>query len=573
MSQSFVESLGWVPKSRNLATTLARACDMATAQSHRFVTLEHLLLALIADSDASAVLQACQVNLGQLNAEITGYVGSMEDRLPPGMASEPTASPDVIRILEYAAAAAQQSRRRDVNGAIVLAAIVGDGRSSAAGMLRAQGLTFEEAVKALQRSNAAPRNAPQPAPAQPAPAAPSPQPQAARPQQPHPAPQPDPTWQGGQSGEFPQRVNGGLPTSATEEILARARRRVETGRRPEPPEQEVGPAPDAYALDPRDAGNYAPEPYPAPAPDPAPMNGAHADPHLPYEEDISHRQPPYPPEPESLAPEPPQPMPPPPPDNPTPASGWGGRPPAPRPQPTIHPHVGFPRPQPPPAPYPGEPQRSAPPPWSSPHAEADIAPAGPAGGLRRGRSSADGRPNTAVAAGQLVENIPRTMRAGRQIMVEARIAKADVSALAEGLQGSGTAYRHDLVVTKAMSVRLRAPDGGFWIETASPETQWIENTLGTLSDDFASWRWNVTPQQSGKARLQLVVSARTVGTDGLAAETALPDRYINVKIRINYGRTLSQWSGWIVAAMIGGILARFGENVWDFVQAIIGGQG
>lgn len=165
------------------------------------------------------------------------------------------------------------------------------------------------------------------------------------------------------------------------------------------------------------------------------------------------------------------------------------------------------------------------------------------------------------------------MQVGRTVTVEARIAKADVSALADGLQGGGTAYRHDLVVTKAMSVRLRAPDGGFWIETASPETQWIENTLGPLSDDFASWRWNVTPQRAGKARLQLVVSARTIGADGLAAETALPDRYVNVKVRINYRHTISHWSGWIVAAMIGGILARFGENAWDFVQSLLGGAG
>ena len=53
----------------------------------------------------------------------------------------------------------------------------------------------------------------------------------------------------------------------------------------------------------------------------------------------------------------------------------------------------------------------------------------------------------------------------------------NVQALAEGLQGGGAAYRHEVTVTKAMSVRLRAPDGGFFIETASPETQWIEKSV------------------------------------------------------------------------------------------------
>lgn len=180
---------------------------------------------------------------------------------------------------------------------------------------------------------------------------------------------------------------------------------------------------------------------------------------------------------------------------------------------------------------------------------------------------------TQVSAGQLVENIPRTMTVGAPELVEVSIAKAEVMALAERLQGSGTAYRHDLVVTKAMSVRLRAPEGGFWIETASPETQWIENALGLLSDDYASWRWTVTPQQRGKARLQLIVSARTVGADGLAAETALPDQVIDVRVRTNYRRTAVQWGSWIAAALVGGILARFGEGLWDIGGALLAQLG
>ncbi len=140
--------------------------------------------------------------------------------------------------------------------------------------------------------------------------------------------------------------------------------------------------------------------------------------------------------------------------------------------------------------------------------------------------------------GQLVENIPRTMRVAVPALVEVRIAKADVQALAEGLQGGGAAYRHEVTVTKAMSVRLRAPDGGFFIETASPETQWIERTMLLSSDDFASWRWHVTPREKGKKRLQLIISARTVGADGLAAETALPDQVITVRVRTNYAKTI-----------------------------------
>lgn len=161
------------------------------------------------------------------------------------------------------------------------------------------------------------------------------------------------------------------------------------------------------------------------------------------------------------------------------------------------------------------------------------------------------------------------MRVGVPSVVEVRIAKADVKAIAEGLQGGGAAYHHEVVVTKAMSVRLRAPTGGFWIETASPETQWIENTLGLMNDDFASWRWTVTPQSRGKRPLQVIVSARTVGADGLTAETALPDQVIEVRVRTNYGRAFLRVTGWAVAAACGGLLAKFGEErLAELVQKI-----
>jgi hypothetical protein len=164
-----------------------------------------------------------------------------------------------------------------------------------------------------------------------------------------------------------------------------------------------------------------------------------------------------------------------------------------------------------------------------------------------------------VETGQLVENIPRRMRVGVPVVAEARIARAHVKALAEDLQGGGAAFPHEILITKAMSVRLRAPGGGFSIENRSPETQWIENVLALPADDYASWRWTITPRARGRRQLQLIVSARTMGSDGMTAETALPDQIVDVKISINYGRTLAHWSGWIAAAVIGGLLAKFGE--------------
>lgn len=176
---------------------------------------------------------------------------------------------------------------------------------------------------------------------------------------------------------------------------------------------------------------------------------------------------------------------------------------------------------------------------------------------------------TQMETGQLSENIPRAMRVGKTESVEVRIGKAAAKAITQGLEGGGVAWRHEVTVTQAMSVRLRAPDGGFFIETASPETQWIENNLGFGSDDFASWRFHITPQMRGWSRLQIIVSARTIGSDGMAAETALPDQLVDVKVRTNYKRTFARWTGWTLAAIVGGILAKFGEGTFAVVAPLV----
>ncbi|MEQ1696134.1 MAG: Clp protease N-terminal domain-containing protein [Hyphomicrobiaceae bacterium] len=145
----FAEELRRIPMSQGLGATLARAADYAQAQLHGEVALEHLLLALTEDDDAAQVLAASHVDLALLKADVSLYLGGLTGG---GDANNIALASDLKRILEAAAAAASQGRRREINGAIVLAAIVGDGRSSAAHMLRSQGLTFEEAIKALQRA-------------------------------------------------------------------------------------------------------------------------------------------------------------------------------------------------------------------------------------------------------------------------------------------------------------------------------------------------------------------------------------------------------------------------------------
>jgi hypothetical protein len=507
----------------NFRATLRRAQLYAEEQGHRQVTLEHLLLALTEDPDALAVFEASRIDVDRLRDDVAGYVSRIPDRVS-GEGGEPMMSPDLSKVVDAARQAAQQSRRQVVNGAIVLAALIGEGRSPAAEFLKTHGLTFEEAIRTLQARAAAP--APAAAPARPAKA----EPPTARPEPARPAP-------------AAKKI---VETSSDDDILASIRSEMSQEdrgfERTRPPPYEpppAAPSPPPLRREPP-LGPYTEMDHRDPA---EPRTGRPAMSRPPYQNGATATPPT-----ERMRAPPPQPLP--------GAPGW--RPPGPPPAgATARPPMG-------PPPHGTRPPYPAGPPGPMP-SQGGARPAGP-------RPQAQGaRPplNPAVSEGTLLENIPRRMRVGTPEQVEVRIARSALEGLGEGMHGQVTGYR--VHVAKAMAVRLRAPEGGFYIEPTSPETQWIENTLGIVGDDFASWRWTVTPHYSGKARLQLVVSARSVGPDGLAAETALPEQVIEVRVSTNYGRTVRRIVLWLAAMGAAGIIGAMGEAGFRFFTTIIGG--
>lgn len=594
MSQPLPDAESRVEMSQNLRLTLQRAGSYAAEQSHRFVTIEHILLALNEDPDAELMLQACSVDQGRLHSDLSGYLGLLDDRVGPGEAAQPVLDPEAARIVNSAVIAAQKSRRSEVNGAIVLAAIIGDGRTSAANMLSAQGLTFQAAIEALQTSQA---TSPRSAGTESAPLPHMQKPPVTGAEIP-PAANQNPGPQAGE-GQHPGGARAQSATgrgATTDDVLADARRRVESTREPpqqaappqqqpsappeeeEPPqsaeiaEEDTDPAPKALQTEDslarferRPPPPIAPTPTPPPVAQPAPTPPV-PQPAAPEADRHASEAPPVETYPQrNPEPAPPQP-------------NFGAEalrrppPPSPRPQQPLQPP---PRPEPPPRP--AAPPRPAPPP---PYGQQTTGYAPPpphtGGGYEPSQLPVPvpQPPQTStVHLGQLIENIPRRMRVAVSEIVEVRIARAELQNLAKGMRNQHGAQQHDLIITKAMSVRLRAPNGGFFVESASPETQWIEKQLGILSDDFASWRWTVTPQRTGRSRLQLVVSARTVGSDGLAAETALPDQIFDVRVSTNYQVLAGRWAGWIAAAVAGGLFAKFGEQVLEIGQSVLRSSG
>lgn len=785
MSQSETNNIfDRIEMSPNLRGSLQRAITYAYEQSHREVTLEHLLLALADDREAAVILEASAVNVQALLTDVSSYLGRLEDRVTEAGRHQPGLGSDVRHIIQSAGAAAQKSQRRAVTSALVLAAVVGEGRSPSAQILRTHGLTFDNAITALKQANAAASTRPLPqepvAPAgdtslaqQPAspvrldPPAGAPAPTLAAPPQPTAAAGSTARLQNMQaahdiiagareriaaargaiaarSGESEPGVPGeplpdpvlryadGEPIAEIGTLAANEDAQVQPSSAAHSRErQPPGPAPqdEAYtdaaaagaepvepdAARPRDSHAAAPTPAPAapatgkfavpteatppaamtapppaderadvasgasapapPAGDPvaAPFDGPPPQlappPKLPpppvFE---SANRAPGGPSPSPAAPPGPGDLPPPPtapagaeaaapthpPSRPLPAltvpPPHGQTPPVGETQPTLErspsppaqvspadappppaslPHAPGPAPAPAPSPPQAPPIRSAqapspdaaqpawrqPPPAAQPppgpltnpgqppHQDGPavrppipapqptppvtaMPPAGaqgtappqfepspramapptfaPSRGIPPQQMPFDAEP---LEPEQLIRDIPSRMRVGVPMTVEIRAPRAQLEAWSGG--NSDPRARDDQIITKAMVMRLKAPEGGFTVETASPETQWSEGYMGPLSDEIVSWRWIVTPLESGRMPLQLSVSTRVVARDGLAAARVLPEQNVAVRVSPNYASWGRRVAIGLAFAMAGLLIGYFADGLFSVGSTIL----
>jgi hypothetical protein len=171
--------------------------------------------------------------------------------------------------------------------------------------------------------------------------------------------------------------------------------------------------------------------------------------------------------------------------------------------------------------------------------------------------------------GLLVEAVPRRMRVGVASNAEVRIARDKIDGLLLALKLRDGQPPGEAPLARALSVRLRGTKGGFWIEPATPETQWVESPPQRAEDDYITWRWTVVPRRRGRSRLTVMVTVHTAGRDGTLATTSPPDRVINVSVRLNQLRRAARVTGWIVAGLAGAGLASLGPQVWPLLLAII----
>lgn len=135
--------------SKSLEMTLNLVLSKAKEKRHEFMTVEHLLLALIENPEAAELLVACGANLQRLHAGLGILIDETSRRVPLGQELNIQPTSAFHRVLQRAVIQAQSAGKTEVNGANVLIAILAEEESQAAYFLGQENVSRERIMKHL----------------------------------------------------------------------------------------------------------------------------------------------------------------------------------------------------------------------------------------------------------------------------------------------------------------------------------------------------------------------------------------------------------------------------------------
>jgi len=133
--------------SKELEQVLNEAFRTARTRRHEFITVEHLLLALLDDSAALTVMQACQVDVEALRGDLVEFIDSTTPLLgdeADGRDTQPTLG--FQRVLQRAVFHVQSSGKQEVTGANILVAVFSEQESQAVYFLKSQDVSRLDVV-------------------------------------------------------------------------------------------------------------------------------------------------------------------------------------------------------------------------------------------------------------------------------------------------------------------------------------------------------------------------------------------------------------------------------------------
>jgi ATP-dependent Clp protease ATP-binding subunit ClpA len=126
--------------SKELEATLNSALKEAKNRRHEYVSLEHLLFALLRDKDAQAAILACGGDIEKLTKSLEEFFSGQLEVLPAGLDREPQQTLSFHRVLQRALIHAQSAERKEVTGSNVLIAMFREQDSYAVYLLEEQGI-------------------------------------------------------------------------------------------------------------------------------------------------------------------------------------------------------------------------------------------------------------------------------------------------------------------------------------------------------------------------------------------------------------------------------------------------
>jgi len=132
---------------KELEQTLNDAFKEARSKRHEFMTVEHLLLSLLDNDAAIAVLNACGSDVTKLRKDLTEFVDSTTPLIPePDDERETQPTLGFQRVLQRAVFHVQSSGKSEVTGANVLVAIFSEQESQAVYFLKQQNIARIDVV-------------------------------------------------------------------------------------------------------------------------------------------------------------------------------------------------------------------------------------------------------------------------------------------------------------------------------------------------------------------------------------------------------------------------------------------
>ena len=134
---------------QELEQNLNNAFKLAQDQKHEFVTVEHLLLALLENSDAIALLTSNKVNIEQLRVDLQEFIGSTTPKISNETEIDIQPTLGFQRVIQRAVFHVQSSGKDEVKGSNILVAIFSEKESQSVFLLEQLGLTRLDAVSYL----------------------------------------------------------------------------------------------------------------------------------------------------------------------------------------------------------------------------------------------------------------------------------------------------------------------------------------------------------------------------------------------------------------------------------------